>query len=108
MPIRTPSKASRCSSARPQRAIPDICAHRTGKGIPPGGSISAGMTVIVDGTEQTQERLERLLRTDPGIGVIRHADAGYESALATVRETDLVAPMLEHRDGAQGPGGEEA
>ena len=70
-----------------------------------GGSISAGMTVVIDGTEQTQERLERLLRTDPGIGVIRHADAGYESALATVRESDLVAPMIEHRDGARGPAG---
>ena len=59
-----------------------------------GGSISAGMTVIIDGTDETQQRLERVLRTDPGIGVIRHADAGYEASARTVEGSDLVAPML--------------
>jgi urocanate hydratase len=84
----------------------DLVALHHGGGSGMGGSISAGMTVVIDGSEDTQERLERLLRTDPGIGVIRHADAGYEAAIATVRESDLVAPMLEHRDGLRSPGGE--
>jgi urocanate hydratase len=59
-----------------------------------GGSISAGVTLILDGTPQAQQKLERVLRTDPGIGVIRHADAGYETSRALVAKSDLVAPML--------------
>jgi urocanate hydratase len=66
--------------------------HGGGSGI--GGSISAGMTVIIDGTEATQRRLERVLRTDPGIGVIRYADAGYEASVKAASENGLVAPML--------------
>ncbi len=76
--------------------------HGGGSGI--GGSISAGMTVIIDGTEATQQRLERVLRTDPGIGVIRYADAGYEASIRAVSESDLVAPMLV----GTGRGGEDA
>jgi urocanate hydratase len=60
-----------------------------------GGSISAGVTLIIDGSPESQERLERVLRTDPGIGVVRHADAGYESSLEVIHASDLVAPMLE-------------
>jgi len=75
----------------------DLVALHQGGGSGMGGSISAGMTVIIDGTEETGARLERLLRTDPGIGVIRHADAGYESSVETVLHSDLVAPMLERR-----------
>jgi urocanate hydratase len=59
-----------------------------------GGSISAGFTLVIDGTGATQERIDRVLRTDPGIGVIRHADAGYETSIALVREGGLTAPML--------------
>ncbi len=59
-----------------------------------GGSISAGVTLIIDGTDAAQAKLERVLRTDPGIGVIRHADAGYESARELIAQTDLVAPMV--------------
>lgn len=73
----------------------DLVALHQGGGSGMGGSISAGMTVIIDGTDETQERLERVLRTDPGIGVIRHADAGYESSLKVIGESDLVAPMLQ-------------
>ena len=50
-----------------------------------GGSISAGFTLVIDGTRATQERIDRVLRTDPGIGVIRHADAGYETSIALVQ-----------------------
>lgn len=72
----------------------DLVALHQGGGSGMGGSISAGMTVIIDGTEGTQERLERLLRTDPGIGVIRHADAGYPSSVEAVRTFGLDAPMI--------------
>jgi urocanate hydratase len=73
----------------------DLVALHQGGGSGMGGSISAGMTVIIDGTDHTQERLERVLRTDPGIGVIRHADAGYEASLKVIQNNELVAPMLQ-------------
>ena len=73
----------------------DLVALHQGGGSGMGGSISAGMTIVIDGSEATQERLERVLRTDPGIGVIRHADAGYASSLKVIAEGDLTAPMLE-------------
>ena len=80
----------------------DLVAVHQGGGSGMGGSISAGVTITVDGTERTQARLERVLRSDPGIGVIRHADAGYESSLELVRTSDLRAPMLEHAaDGSE-------
>ena len=72
----------------------DLVALHQGAGSGMGGSISAGVTLILDGTPEAQQKLERVLRTDPGIGVIRHADAGYESSRALVAESDLVAPML--------------
>src|SRR4029077_8511307 len=53
--------------------------HGGGVGI--GNSIHAGMVVLADGTDEAAERLERVLTTDPGMGVIRHADAGYDEAL---------------------------
>ncbi len=64
--------------------------HGGGVGI--GNSIHAGMVVVADGTDDARERLERVLTTDPGTGVVRHADAGYEDALATAREHDLRLP----------------
>jgi urocanate hydratase len=73
----------------------DLVALHQGAGSGMGGSISAGVTLIIDGTAEAQAKLERVLRTDPGIGVIRHADAGYESSRALVADSDLVAPMLE-------------
>jgi urocanate hydratase len=72
----------------------DLVALHQGGGSGMGGSISAGLTLILDGSEQTQRRLERVLRSDPGLGVIRHADAGYQSALELVQSSDLRAPML--------------
>jgi urocanate hydratase len=64
--------------------------HGGGVGI--GNSIHAGMVVVADGTGDAAERLERVLTTDPGTGVIRHADAGYEEALETARERGIRLP----------------
>jgi urocanate hydratase len=58
-----------------------------------GGSISAGMTVIADGTDEAEERISRALFADPAIGVIRHADAGYKEAEAARCRAGLKAPM---------------
>ena len=58
--------------------------HGGGVGI--GNSIHAGMVVVADGTKGMADRLERVLTTDPGMGVIRHADAGYETAIDFARE----------------------
>jgi urocanate hydratase len=73
----------------------DLVALHQGGGGGMGASISAGMTVVLDGGEDTQRRVERVFRTDPGIGVIRHADAGYESSLALLADSDLRSPMLD-------------
>jgi urocanate hydratase len=67
--------------------------HGGGVGI--GNSIHAGMVVVADGTDDAAERLERVLTTDPGTGVLRHADAGYDDALAAAREHGLPIPMRE-------------
>src|SRR5256886_7045554 len=64
--------------------------HGGGVGI--GNSIHAGMVVVADGTDETAERLERVLTTDPGLGVARHADAGYSDALAAAEAHGLEAP----------------
>ena len=67
--------------------------HGGGVGI--GYSIHAGMVVIADGTDDAAERLERVLTADPGTGVVRHADAGYQEALATARDRNVRLPWLE-------------
>jgi len=67
--------------------------HGGGVGI--GYSIHAGMVVVADGTGDAAARLERVLTTDPGMGVIRHADAGYDEALAAARERGVRLPWLE-------------
>jgi len=67
--------------------------HGGGVGI--GFSIHAGMVVVADGTDEAEERLERVLTTDPGTGVIRHADAGYQEALEVARERGVRLPWLE-------------
>lgn len=70
----------------------DLVALRQGGGSGMGGSISSGVTLIIDGTEVCERKLQRVLTTDPGIGVIRHADAGYEDAIAMVAHSDLRVP----------------
>jgi urocanate hydratase len=69
--------------------------HGGGVGI--GNSIHAGMVVVADGTADAAERLERVLTTDPGTGVMRHADAGYAEAIEHAREHGLDLPGLEER-----------
>jgi urocanate hydratase len=60
-----------------------------GGGVGMGYSIHAGMVIVADGTADAEQRLKRVLRNDPGMGVIRHADAGYDVALDTLRKNDL-------------------
>jgi urocanate hydratase len=65
--------------------------HGGGVGI--GNSLHAGQVIVADGTEEMRVRLERVLTNDPGIGVARHADAGYEAAAETAARTGIVIPM---------------
>ena len=67
--------------------------HGGGVGI--GYSIHAGMVAVADGSSSADRRLERVLTADPGSGVMRHADAGYEDAIRTARERGLDLPMVE-------------
>ena len=60
-----------------------------GGGVGMGYSIHAGMVIVADGTDDAEARLKRVLRNDPGMGVIRHADAGYELAKETAKKNDL-------------------
>lgn len=61
-----------------------------GGGVGMGYSIHAGMVIVADGTNEAAKRLSRVLRNDPGMGVIRHADAGYDIAIATAKEHQLL------------------
>ncbi len=66
--------------------------HGGGVGI--GLAIHAGMVVVADGTEAAARRLKRVLTYDPGLGVVRHADAGYEDAIRVAKEKGIDMPML--------------
>jgi urocanate hydratase len=66
--------------------------HGGGVGI--GYSIHAGQVIVADGTEAAARRLERVLTTDPGLGVVRHADAGYPEAIRFARAKAIKIPML--------------
>ncbi|GBD32907.1 MAG: urocanate hydratase [Gemmatimonadales bacterium] len=70
--------------------------HGGGVGI--GNSLHAGQVIVADGTAGAERRLERVLTNDPGIGIIRHADAGYPEALAAAERHGLKIPMREVRD----------
>ncbi|MFZ8843732.1 urocanate hydratase, partial [Thermoflexus sp.] len=70
-------------------------AFHHGGGVGIGYSQHAGMVVVADGTKEAEWRLERVLRTDPGLGVVRHADAGYEKAIEVARRRGIKMPMLE-------------
>jgi urocanate hydratase len=65
-----------------------------GGGVGMGYSLHAGQVTVADGTENAKKRLTRVLNNDPGIGVVRHADAGYEVAQRTARERGIKMPML--------------
>jgi len=72
--------------------------HGGGVGI--GYSLHAGMVIVADGTREADEKLQRVLTCDPGIGVVRHADAGYPDAIETARTGGIDMPSL----GIRGPG----
>jgi urocanate hydratase len=59
-----------------------------------GFSQHAGMVIVADGTREAARRLERVLTSDPGMGVVRHADAGYPEAIAAARRNGIKIPML--------------
>ncbi|MGN6757403.1 MAG: urocanate hydratase [Thermomicrobiales bacterium] len=67
--------------------------HGGGVGI--GYSLHAGMVVVADGSERAERKLTRVLRSDPGMGIVRHADAGYDDALAAAHELGVRVPMVE-------------
>ncbi|AYU55950.1 urocanate hydratase [Staphylococcus debuckii] len=69
-----------------------------GGGVGMGYSLHAGMVIVADGSERADERLKRVLTTDPGMGVVRHADAGYEIAIETAKEKGVDIPMLKEQD----------
>jgi urocanate hydratase len=69
--------------------------HGGGVGI--GRSIHAGMVCVADGSELAASKLERVLTSDPGTGVIRHVDAGYERAVVVARERGIRIPMERER-----------
>ncbi|WP_028401439.1 urocanate hydratase [Ectobacillus panaciterrae] len=66
-----------------------------GGGVGMGYSLHAGVVIVADGTKEAEARIERVLTTDPGMGVVRHADAGYELAKKTAREKGINIPMLD-------------
>ncbi len=66
-----------------------------GGGVGIGYSLHAGMVVVADGTDAASKRLQRVLTTDPGMGIVRHVDAGYGKAIAEARGHNIKIPMLE-------------
>jgi urocanate hydratase len=71
--------------------------HGGGVGI--GYSLHAGQVIVADGTPEAARRLERVLTYDPGSGIMRHADAGYEEAIAFARNHGVQVPMMPGADG---------
>ncbi|TYS61271.1 urocanate hydratase [Sutcliffiella horikoshii] len=69
-----------------------------GGGVGMGYSLHAGMVIVADGTEAAGKRLERVLTSDPGMGVVRHADAGYDLAKKVAKEKGVHIPLLKERE----------
>jgi urocanate hydratase len=65
-----------------------------GGGVGMGYSLHAGMVIVADGTKEAEQRLERVLTTDPGMGIVRHVDAGYDLAIKTAKEKGVNIPMM--------------
>ncbi|WIY59728.1 urocanate hydratase [Bacillus arachidis] len=65
-----------------------------GGGVGMGYSLHAGMVIVADGTEAAGKRIERVLTSDPGMGVVRHVDAGYDLAVETAKEKGVNIPMM--------------
>jgi len=66
-----------------------------GGGVGMGYSLHAGMVIVADGTKEAEARLERVLTTDPGMGIVRHVDAGYDLAKKTAKEKGVHIPMMD-------------
>ena len=66
-----------------------------GGGVGMGRSLHAGQVTVADGTELAAQKIERVLTNDPGMGVIRHVDAGYERAVEVAEERGVRVPMAE-------------
>jgi urocanate hydratase len=81
-------------------ALINTCAGATwvsvhhGGGVGMGYSIHAGMVVVADGTKLAEKKLSRVLKTDPGMGIVRHADAGYSQAIEAAKKHKIKMPML--------------
>ncbi len=73
-----------------------------GGGVGMGKSIHAGQVVVADGSAEAADRVARTLTADPGLGVVRHADAGYPEALDTARDHGIAMPMLDPEPGTRG------
>jgi urocanate hydratase len=71
-----------------------------GGGVGMGFSQHSGVVIVADGTPEAHARLGRVLRNDPGTGVMRHADAGYQIAIDSARENGLDLPMITSKKGA--------
>lgn len=71
----------------------DLVAIHSGGGVGMGYSVHAGMTVVADGTDEAAWRIQRVFASDPGIGVLRHVDAGYEEAMRFAKSAGLRVPM---------------
>ncbi len=57
----------------------------------------AGQVIVADGTPEAAKRIERVLTTDPGMGVVRHVDAGYDEAIEFAKENGVKVPMLKNK-----------
>jgi urocanate hydratase len=72
----------------------DLVAIHNGGGVGIGYSTHAGLLVVADGTKAAEDKIERVLTTDPGMGIIRHADAGYPEAIRVAKRERVKIPML--------------
>jgi urocanate hydratase len=72
----------------------DLVAIHNGGGVGIGYSTHAGLLVVADGTKEAAEKIERVLTTDPGMGIARHADAGYPEAIKVARKRKVKIPMM--------------
>ena len=72
----------------------DLVALHNGGGVGIGYSTHAGLLVVADGTKEADEKIERVLTTDPGMGILRHADAGYPDAIRIAKKKKVKIPML--------------
>jgi urocanate hydratase len=66
-----------------------------GGGVGIGYSIHAGVVIVADGTELADKKLERVLTNDVGMGIVRHADAGYDIAIDTAKKHGIRMPMMD-------------